>query len=257
MGPWCKNNFPSRADAAEKYVGRSAFGDYLNTYTAAGIGVQCWGRNYAYRDFDNSGYGIAQITNNAASTELGKPIYEYDIFGNQQYKRDGFLNRHIILYKNGKPIPKIRGYGLRLPCPDGGLEDILDQNIDENAVIFMKREIKLVTDICVSSGCTPTDIYIAAALAQNGPGFNLQNMIDLTRPGTRINKPTVWGGQLQVDKKDVTVNWDGYFRNPGNADDTQFHLTLFDGVIKELQKRNWYLPDVTRPVVDYLKTIGD
>ena len=127
----------------------------------------------------------------------------------------------------------------------------------QNAVILMRREIQLVTDVCVSRGCTPTDIYIAAALSQNGPGFNLQNMIDLTRPGTRINKPTVWGGSLQIDKKDVTVDWDGYFGLPSNADDTQFQLTLFDGVIRELQKRNWYIPDVKWTIVDYLKTIGN
>ncbi|HSO14133.1 MAG TPA: RHS repeat-associated core domain-containing protein, partial [Anaerolineales bacterium] len=46
---WCgyeEYNYANRADFAEKHVARSAFGDYLNTYTAAGIGVQCYGFNF-------------------------------------------------------------------------------------------------------------------------------------------------------------------------------------------------------------------
>lgn len=109
----------------------------------------------------------------------------------------------------------------------------------------MRREIKLVTDVCVSGGCTPTDIYIAAALAQNGPGFNLRNIKDLTSP------------KALLKNGDVIINWVAYFENENNADDTRDQLILFDGVIQELRKRNWYLPDIKWHVVEELKKIGD
>lgn len=242
-------DYSGRADFAEKYVNRTALGypirDYLNTYTAAGIGVQCYGTNIN-SSLHYGGEGIAQITDKQAETEWGKPIYSYDVFGNQQYEREGYHNMLIKIDKDGQPIPIIRGYGLRLPCPDTEeLEEPLDQNVYQNAVILMRREIKLVTDVCVSGGCTPTDIYIAAALAQNGPGFNLRNIKDLTGP------------KALLKNGDVIINWVAYFENENNADDTRDQLILFDGVIQELRKRNWYLPDIKWHVVEELKKIGD
>jgi len=256
-------NYSGRADFAEKYVDRTGLGypirDHLNTYTAAGIGVQCYGTDIPDPrrpwDYNYSGFGAAQITNKEASTPYGNPIYQLNWLGK-------------IVYENGKP--KVRDYGLRCyifkgyDCvcenfenlPEGyQLEPVHDQSEKTWAVEYMRRRIKLVTDLCVN--CTSTDKYIAAALAQNGPGFNLQNMMDLTRPGTRIRKdePTLWGN-LRVEGF-VTVDWGKYFLQPGNADDTQFQLTLFDGVIRELQKRDWYISDVEFPIVDYLKSIGD
>jgi hypothetical protein len=49
--------------------------DEINTYTAVGIGVQCFGTNIKDprhpKDWANSGEGIAQISDNQASTEYG------------------------------------------------------------------------------------------------------------------------------------------------------------------------------------------
>jgi RHS repeat-associated protein len=263
--PWCKDNFSSHADAAERYVDHNPYGDYLHTYTAAGIGVQCRGTNWNWSSI-YSGEGIAQITDMQTLTEWGKPIYEYNIFGEQLYEREGLLNWQTkINPRTGEPIPIIRGYGIRWRCQSmGELEEARDQNDKKNAVILMRRQLQLVIDECI--GCTPTDLYIAAALAQNGPGFSLQSMRELARPGTRINDRTLWGGQDQpgerepiwVTQNDVKINWDRYFRRTGNADDTQRHLMLFDGVARELQNRRWYVPpDLKWQIVDYLKTIGD
>ena len=71
--------------------------------------------------------------------------------------------------ENGKPI--IRGFGL---CT--GNYDF--RPFDEDwAAEYMKRRIQMVVDKCKDSFCKDRDKYIVAALAQNGPGFTVDNMV--------------------------------------------------------------------------------
>ena len=219
---WGKLAVKWRVDEAEKYV--SPTSDPIDTYTAAGIAIQCAGSDNPFNP--NSGVGPAQISQNQAETESGEPIYEYNIWGKQQYeKEDG----NIKLDKNGNPIPIIRGYGLRLRCLDGELEKVLDPNNSKNAAILMKRRIQLVTDEC--NGCTSTDIYIAAGLAQNGPGFTHKNM----RNGVAIIKPKV------ICSVCISRDWKRWFEQ-GQPKNNQDQLWRFNLVINELISRGWSVP---------------
>ena len=252
-GPWCWDNPISRANAAEKYVNRTALGyqikDELNTYTAAGIGVQCYGTNLN-KSFWYSGWGPAQITNMEIYTPYGQPIYELNWLGN-------------VVYEDGKP--KIRDYGLRcyifkglncvcenfdnipprisnpfdfytnhnIPLPPGyELEEVHNQSERTWAVEYMRRRIKLVTDNC--KGCKPTDIYIAAALAQNGPGFNYVAMSEMSNLDDTL--------QLQYK---IKKNWFSLFSRDlrdNNGVNTKKQLDLFTEVIYQLRFRGWYIP---------------
>ena len=227
--PWGWNNWAVklRVDAAENYVNQSS--DYLDTYTAAGIAIQCAGTNFN-QSLHYSGEGIAQITDKQAEIEWGKPIYEYNIWGKQKFEKDS--NGNVKLDKNGNPVPVIRGYGLRLRCPDGELEKILNQNDTNNAVILMKREIQLVINAC--KDCTNTDLYIAVALAQNGPGFTYKDM----QNGVKIIRPIDRTGKNQY----ISRNWYDWFET-GQQKNNQVQLSRFNLVITELINRGWMVPN--------------
>lgn len=197
---WTDKDIKKRVDIAEKYVSRTS--DYMDTYVAAGIAVQCAGWNEKWNDY--SGLGIAQITRKQAETESGKKIT--DIW------------------------ERFRGYGL---CPAEELNKPLDPMNTKDAVILMKREIQLVTNEC--KGCKNTDIYIAAGLAQNGPGFSYKEMQFL--------------GELSSadqSKYLIKMNWFDRFKSDmekNSGVNTRTQLNRFTLVIKELQGRGWYVPD--------------
>ena len=265
-GPWCWDNPISRANAAEKYVNRTALGyqirDELNTYTAAGIGVQCYGTNFNASVLF-SGWGPAQISYMETNTPYGQPIYEIDGLGN-------------VVYEDGKP--KIRDYGLRcyifkgsdcvcgniegvLPefnniidfylngninLPPGyRLEDVHNQSDPTWAAEYMRRRIMLVANSC--KGCKPTDIYIAAALAQNGPGFNYVEMSTM---------PNLLDEGLQQRYR-IKKDWFAHFKRDlqnNNGINTKKQLDLFTEVIYQLRFRGWYLPsDVNFDTIEILR----
>jgi RHS repeat-associated protein len=208
---------------------------WLNTYAAAGIAIQCWGMAGDSRP-GNDTWGPAQISYDQAQTIYGGRIADPSDPNNSRLQR---------------------GFGLRCYVPYGVIEEIGDCSIcltpdamesrygkdypkyfhlehwhdPENttwAVTYMKRRIKLVIDKC-DEKCTSTDIYIAAALAQNGPGFTLLNMKDLMPISKRINV------------NGLTLNWYDYF-DRAKAVDTSLQLLRFDSAIQELRRRNWPVP---------------
>jgi hypothetical protein len=203
-----------RVDEAEKYVYHTS--DPIDTYTAAGIAIQCAGWD---NPFDpNSGVGIAQVSINQAETEREKEIEGGD-----------------------------HGYGLRL-CLDGVLEDVLDPNNNKDAVVLMKRRIQQVTNRCLN--CSSTDIFIAAGLAQNGPGFNWENMKDLVNGvyGKRI-PPKI---PYEITNE-ITIPWRKYWDYPGvDSRDTSLQLQGFAKVTRELQARRWIVPYVDWTEIDNL-----
>jgi RHS repeat-associated protein len=208
-----------RVNVAERYV--SPTSDPMDTYVAAGIAIQCAGGDEWWNPF--SGAGIAQITPKQAETEWGLEI------------------------KDDEDI--IRGYGLRIRCPDGELEEALDPYNTKDAVILMKREIQLVTNAC-GSNCTDTDIYIAAALAQNGPGFTYIGMQKLPNTTPRIKK--LYG----VPDARINKDWFTYFADDAEDHDmvnTKTQLNRFVLVINELRRRRWIVPYIDSTVIDKLK----
>jgi len=132
-------------------------------------------------------------------------------------------------------IHVIRGYGLREPG-----EAPLNPNNVRDAVELMKREIQLVTGAC-GSKCTPTDIYIAAALAQNGPGFSYKEIQNLGKFSDE-----------DIRKNGVFRDWVSYF---GNAKplNTKTQLNRFILVVNELKRRRWPVPYIRSDYIDILK----
>src|SRR6266545_1451583 len=154
---WAKNEFDyvTRTDFAEGLVDRDVDGyiirDYLNTYTAGGIGVQCYGT-----DFNNpfrpgeGGEGPGQVSDKQKDTPYGQPAGDNNGDGLRCY----VTHRYDCACLDKKSIPD-----------DYKLEPKHNQKDNTWAAVYMKRRIKLVTDKCEEAGCTSTDIFIAAALA--------------------------------------------------------------------------------------------
>ena len=101
------------------------------------------------------------------------------------------------------------------------------------AVEYMRREIKLVLDVCVRErNCLETDKFIAAALSQNGPGFNIVNMKYVPKLKKNLQTP------------DYKLNWSLFFREDKSflKKNTRIQLTRFNQAIEGLIARNWAVP---------------
>jgi hypothetical protein len=180
------------------------YGGYLQTYAIAGIGFQnpvmarpSWWPN---RDGKYSGEGIAKVSD----AEMGTP-YGSDII---DYKGD------------------FRGIGLGMPRSD--------QNDTSVAVKAMMTRILLRTDAC-DEKCTSTDIFLAAALGQNGPGFNPEQMGYLTNG--KIYKPRPEGTH--------SLDW-GKFLNNLDEDKAEFNRNMiseFASNVLLLEKQGWDVPN--------------
>lgn len=218
----------------------------MNTYIAAGIAVQCVGIDLLRPgDEENSGTGMAQVSDNAAQTPYGKPIWSED--------------------EDGKKV--FRGYGLRCYIPIGKfkkhppctlcitwaqiqamskserkkfeeeyeLEPIRNQDYSSSAVTFMRRRIEMAVDVCDNSFCTDKDRFIVAALAQNGPGFTTRNVDEIKDNYVSFNKITWknWYSSRSVKSKReysiqlrlfysfaVALNKSGYILPPGIKSDS-------------------------------------
>jgi hypothetical protein len=159
------------------------------------------------------------------------------------------FSKSVWWLENNQPIPIIRGYGIRLRCPDGDLEEALDPTNNEDAVILMKRRIQLVTDECKGNKCTDTDIYIAAALAQNGPGFSHIRM-----QAVKKIKPERYKLYARPDL--INRDWFLFFDEDAqdhNMVNTKTQLNRFDLVISELRSRRWIVPFLDYADIDRLK----
>ncbi len=245
---WCSDDTSSRVNFVENNVNLSKT-DWLNTYAAAGIGVQCHGTNINKPwDYINSGWGPGQISLNQELKPYGQEVGEDRGYGLRCY-----ISIHAYLTLPAKDLGACTlcktAKEMREMDPDYQKHYILEPPHNPNdpnwASEYMRRRIKLVTDKCIDANCSSTDIYIAAALAQNGPGFTQQNIHDLTLP------------KLRSSEDDVTINWKQYFGFPNNADDTSDQLKIFTRVAKKLRNRGWHLPYVNWNTVDELSGIGD
>ena len=186
-------------------------GDYLNTYTAAGVAIESnfydpWvdtrgGLYWRFEPFDyyHSGLGICNISDAQMDTAFGEKIIE-----------------------NGEPNGHY-GLGLRY----------FDQEYPQTAVVAMKMRLLLVIEPCTD--CSVTDIFIASALAR---GSNLfPSDIKILKTEYRI-KPSSPNG--------MTFNWALYFTRNNSRSLSSRHLRMFQTNVQELQRRSadWTVPDV-------------
>jgi hypothetical protein len=254
------------ATYADKYVNLSK-SNWLNTYTAAGIAVQCWAgsiQDFFYSDPDYSGFGPGQITNMEASTSYGKWIENLEFPGDEAHNRGYGLRCYV--FAGFMQLPKEVQVELAKSCalcflPDQitsisnfnnfyALEPIYDQvniegftvNID-GATVYMKRRIQLIVNACKARerGCGDTDMYIAAALAQNGSGFTVFSMKESQLRTLPLARQT----------KDVKLDWYTWFEN-GTPKNTSTQLSRFDRAIKELISKNWTVPYIDTNTVNNL-----
>ena len=228
-------DYAGRADFAEKYVSRHNV-DELNTYTAAGIGVQCYGTDFYLSDKDNSGFGIGQITNNQVSTAYGEKVGDDRGYGLLCWiKKNAGIDTGCECRTEQEMIDN---YGDHFR-DDYELEQVHDQKNPVWAVVYMQRRIQQVIDMC--NNCNTTDKFIAAALGQNGPGMTPGDMSDLSVAGPNNKFRT---------EKYYPIDWEGYFaeriQNSVKGEfDTRHQLELFYGVARNLHQRSptgWYIP---------------
>jgi RHS repeat-associated protein len=202
--------------------------DWLNTYTAAGIAVQCWRDKWRYDEGkridpdyneDYAGFGPAQITNKGTSTLYGRWIEDPKHPGDKGYNRGYGLRCYIpVIYLR---LPKEVQFELAKSCAFCFLkkqiagitnfdqyfapEPIYDQRNIDAATIYLKRMLQLTVNACKAKGCTATDIYIAVALAQNGPGFSYVDMNGATNSSAEVYKNDHiridWYSRFRIDIK--------------------------------------------------------
>ncbi len=228
---------------------------WLNTYTAAGIAVQCWAgsiQDIIVADPNYSGLGPGQITNQEVVTSYGIRIPNPDDLNNKKRNRGFGLRCYLpiahlppeILFTlaesctycfSPEQINGISGFNNLYQ-----LEPIHDQTNIDWAVIYMKRRIKSVMDVCDNRGCHDTDKFIAAALVQNSPGFTQYHM-----------EHEVFKLSANQPNQKAAMNWERYFKG-NQAIDTSTQLYRFKQAIQGLISKNWFVPAIDMNFVDYL-----
>jgi RHS repeat-associated protein len=122
------------------------------------------------------------------------------------------------------------GLGLREPgscTPTYCSPDQLDPDV---ANLAMELRISLRTNVCENHGCTATDIFIVAALAENESIYP----DDIKR--ALKNDPAADGP--------TTINWNKYLEeeDPNNYVYNHGLIVGFTAEVLELQEKGWYVP---------------
>jgi RHS repeat-associated protein len=228
----CNDNTNSRVNLAMMYVS-NIDGDEINTYTAGGIGVQCYGTDLKdprkIGDWRNSGEGPAQISDNQKDTPYGERI------GTGENPR-GWGLRCWIQENAGlddsceclteKEMKQKYGDDFKDKFE---LEPKHNQHEAKWAVTYMQRRIQMVVDQC--KNCNDVDTFIVSALAQNGPGFNVDTMNHVVNKNYRIGNDIDW------------IRWYDYgVTSPKAKAEYPHQLRIFHRVITGLKNHGYYLP---------------
>ncbi|MCP5463368.1 MAG: hypothetical protein H7A34_09430 [bacterium] len=210
----------------------------MKTYLAASINVQSDGKNVDEKD-KNSHLGPAQLSRN----ELDTPY------------KTGFNDDGSICER-----ANCRGYGLGLPGED--------PNDNVTAVRGMGRRIQQVFDRAENLSekyniiLTNTDKYIIAAMAQNGPGFDYNDINRVMTPengfitDSQINweayfevKQGEWEERVnQANKNPLTkesaevILYNSLFFTNGADFDTRYSLEKFYDETSNLEDKGYSLP---------------
>jgi RHS repeat-associated protein len=234
------------ANYVDKYV-NLAKTDWMNTYTAAGVAVQCWAQSYdikqRFEKNNYSGLGPAKITNMEIYTPYGVAVDGADSYGLLCY----IVYKRLSLFKyapctvceSKKYMNDMYGSG------NYKQEEYHDQTEMKWAVEYMRRRIKLSVDACIKKGCTDTDIYIAASMAQMGTSFTKLNVEEIE--------------ELPIERRTdgVNINWNAYFDLPNNFVDTGKQLSRFTSVTFLLMGKGWTVPNINWKKVTELSNIRD
>gem|GEM_PF-1646566 len=145
------------------------------------------------------------------------------------------------------------GYGLAQTNAEEisalGLGD-LDPNDPASAVLVMEARIAAVQGACV--GCSPQDLLVAAALAQNR-GITPDTMRALSVPEGDVD----WGSFFSADRSNNQPDAQLREALTGMDYQTSFMLYLYIRDLRELYRRGWELPTgITEADLDYLEELA-
>jgi RHS repeat-associated protein len=102
------------------------------------------------------------------------------------------------------------------------------------AVAAMQKRISMVTKEC-NGNCSSTDIFIAAALAQNGSGFTDVNMRGLVNGD--------FGTVNTSDPTKAFLPWGNFLSKIDNSSYYKLMLKLFKNDVLALGNNGWTVPD--------------
>ncbi len=208
----------------------------MKTYLASSINVQSEGANVKEED-RNSHLGPAQLSRN----ELDTPY-------KQGFDDNGDLCKNDC-----------RGYGLGLPDEDPHDNKTAVRGMDRRIQQVFDRAEKLSEDNGIV--LTNTDKYIIAAMAQNGPGFDFNdiNSVMDSDKGFIRDGQIDWEAYFEIKQNEWEKRVDDAWKNPlnqANAEtiinnvrsggagyDTQFMLEKFYEETSSLQTEGYYLPN--------------
>jgi hypothetical protein len=228
----CSGNTPGDNVAeVESHVNLSK-SEWLNTYTVAGLAVQCWAQGWDWRQDKNdpdASWGPAQVSYNQTHEAYGS---------NEKHNNLGDKLRCYILKSNIEATPQCFTEEQIKNCPDITklfiLEPPLKTDDWHDAAILMSRRIKHALDVaCINKNgkdvCGDTDRYIIAAMAQNGGGFTGGEVAKLNE-------------LLQTN--DVAMDWDTFFQTRAEID-TSTQLQRFRDAVNGFAK-NWVVPYINK-----------
>ncbi len=185
------------------YVPAQGGGNYLNTYTVAGISTQ----------------NTNPKTLNATSPRIGRAVDAWNFLGNNSGY--GYAKAHLDEIKF-----------------DGYNED--DRNEPYVAIGVMQKRISSVINAC-GSDCTSTDSLIAASAAQNGSttgsGFTKSTIHDFQ---TKVYEPCAQSGTCL---NGTNLPWVPYYGSAGHdSTANRIRLKIFATNVAMLQSQGWSAP---------------
>lgn len=120
----------------------------------------------------------------------------------------------------------LRGYGVGMPGAD--------LNSFDDSIEAMKRRITVRTDMCPRDKCTETDLFLIAALSQNGPGFTKEDM----------NMLLTGQGDLELSPNDTTyLDFNGWLKDGDHETRNREMIGRMAANVQYLENQGWTVPD--------------
>lgn len=224
--------------------------NWLNTYTAAGLAMQCWGEgidgtpeNPFPRKIERDEKGWPKIVEHNDSWGPAQVSYEQTL---KPYGTDDNLRCYVL--KNAPNAVRIclTLNQLKDDCLFSDhlvLEPPLDPHSWRDAAILMGRRIQqAINATCNDMDCKNTDRYIIAAMAQNGPGFL----------GFASNYEK---REYKLPTNNITshvFDWEKYYKKAKKID-TSEQLSRFTEAIQGFRAKDWYIPkDINVEYINFL-----
>ena len=211
--------------------------DWVNTYAATGVAVQCWADTFQDKlpTDDSSGLGPAQVSNQQISNPYGIIIN-----GNGA----GLRCYISIMVRHNPPCSFCFTKDEKDAIPNFDnlytLEPVHDQKDMDWAARYMRRRIQSVLEEC--NKCSSTDKFIAAALAQNA-GFTPEDMDKNVAPPSQGYRYLNADGKITESPDGTTIRWRDYLTSRNNITDTFTQIFRFHPTAVTFAGLGWAIPN--------------